>query len=102
MSEEKPTKAERLADRALVATYHEARLADLLTHVREGFRRYEAGEIDAFELDDVIHQYTRAARELWKLCAVSGQRLHVVARALRSFGTEGEPDWWELGAPRRR
>ena len=97
MSREGPGKAERLADRALVATYHEAKLADLLAHVRDGFRCYEAGEIDAFALDDVIHQYTRAARELWKLCAVSGQRLHLVARALESLRSEEEPDWWESG-----
>jgi hypothetical protein len=101
-SERRPSKAERLADRAMVATYHEARLVELLQRVREAFDRYEAGAIDPFELDDVIHQYTRAARELWKLCAVSGSQLHVVARTLEAMRREGtEPDWWERGAPRR-
>jgi hypothetical protein len=33
--------------------------------VREGFARLDAGEIDAFELDDLIHHYKRSARELW-------------------------------------
>lgn len=50
----KPSKAERLADEALVVSYHEARLADLLERVREGFERYDSGELDAFELDELI------------------------------------------------
>jgi hypothetical protein len=99
----RPTKAERLADRTLVATYHEARLADLLERVRHGSDRSEAGEIDAFELDEVIHHYKRAARELWKRCAVSGSQVSFVARTLERWQAEGEmPDWWEAGAARRR
>lgn len=45
----KPSKAKRQADMALVASYHEARLADLLERVRDGFERYDSGELDAFE-----------------------------------------------------
>jgi hypothetical protein len=56
------------ADRALVATYHEAKLADLIEHVRDGLARYDAGELSAFDLDEVIHRFTLAARELWKFC----------------------------------
>ena len=59
---------QRRADLALVTSYHEAQLAKLLERVQEGFRRFEAGEISAFELDDLIHNYKRAARELWKFC----------------------------------
>jgi hypothetical protein len=96
-------KARRRADQALVATYHEARLADLLEHVREGFAEYDAGRIDAFELDDLIHQYKRATLELWKFCAVSGSQLDFVARTLERWREDKEdPDWWERGAPRRR
>lgn len=57
------TRARRRADQALVATYHEARLADLLEHVREGFAEYDAGRVDAFQLDDIIQQYKRATVE---------------------------------------
>jgi len=60
----KPSKAERQADVALVISYHEARLADLLEQVQDGFGRYDAGELDAFELDELIHHYKRAARLL--------------------------------------
>jgi hypothetical protein len=59
------TKVERRAARALVGKYHEAKLAELVEHVREALgARYDAGEIDVIELDDVIHRYRRAAREL--------------------------------------
>ena len=95
-------KARRRADQAMVAAYHEARLADLLEHVREGFREYDGGSIDAFELDEMIHQYKRATIELWKFCAVSGAQLEFAARTLERWREDkAEPDWWEAGAPRR-
>ena len=84
-------------------TYHQARLADLLEHVREGFVRYDAGGIDAFELDGLIHQYQRATVDLWKFCAVSGSQVNFAARTLELWREKGEePDWWERGASRRR
>jgi hypothetical protein len=58
------TKAERRAARAAVAAYHEAELAGLIDHVREGLARYDAREIDAFELDELIHHYHRATQKL--------------------------------------
>ena len=42
------SKSERQAARALVAAYHEARLADLIEHVAEELDRYRAGEVDAY------------------------------------------------------
>jgi hypothetical protein len=97
------TKARRRADQALVATYHQARLADLLEHLREGFAEYDAGRIDAFQLDDIIHQYKRATIELWKFCVVSGSRLEFVARTLERWREDKEEtDWWERAAPQRR
>ncbi len=102
MSEQPGGKAKRRADQAMVATYHQARMADLLEHVRHGFQEYDAGRIDAFELDDVIHHYKRSAAELWKFCAVSGSRVDIVARALERIHEEDdEPDWWQLGALKR-
>lgn len=88
-------KAQRRADQALLATYHGARLAELLEHVRAGFAEYDAGRIDAFGLDGVIHRYQRAARELWKFCAVSGAQVETAARTLQYLKERGEePDWW--------
>jgi hypothetical protein len=97
------SKARRRADVALVASYHEARLAELLERVRDGFGRYDAGELDAFELDDLIHRYKRSTRELWKFCGdVAGTRAGFIARTIEEMQSRGESiDWWERGNPRR-
>ena len=96
-----PSKAERRAARAAVGAYHEAELAKLIERVREGIARLDAGEIDAFELDDLIHHYHRATQKLWRFCVGSGSPA-TVARTLQWMRAEGElPDWWEHGRPRR-
>jgi hypothetical protein len=97
-----PSKAERRAASAAVGTYHEAELARLLEHVREGFTRYDAGELDAFEFDDLIHRYKRAAQKLWSFCTGGGAQTFSTAKTLEWLREEGElPDWWEQVAPRR-
>ena len=96
-------RARRRAARDLMGAYHEEQLRTLLERVRDGFARLDAGEIDTFELDDLIHQYKRAARELWKFCGSSGSEWERAASALALWREEGEePDWWEAGAPRHR
>ena len=95
-------KAERRAAREQIAAYHQTQLRGLLEHVRAGFARLDAGEIDEFELDDLIHHYKRAATELWKFCGSTGGQWLQAARALRYRRDQGdEPDWWEAGASRR-
>lgn len=99
------SKRERQADRALVAAYHEARLGELVERVAEAVDRFRACEQNAFAVDEVIHQYQRAARELWKFCWLggSGAGVEFTARALRDMADQGErADWWQLGAPRER
>lgn len=96
------TKAARRVARELVGDYQEDKLAELIDHVRDELARYDAGEVDAFELDDVIHQYKRAARELWKFCVGTGSHALFAAGTLEYWDAEGElPDWWEAGAPRQ-
>jgi hypothetical protein len=34
--------------------------------------RYDAGQIDAFELDELIHHYTRATQTPWSFCTGGG------------------------------
>lgn len=99
-----PSKAERQADVALVVSFHEARLAELLERVREGFDLYDSGELDAFELDELIHRYKKATRELWKFCGdITGRSAHFIARTLEDMQERGETvDWWERGNPERR
>lgn len=96
-------KAQRRADIVLVGAYYEARLADLLERVRDGFADYDAGALDAIDLDDLIHRYKRATRELWKFCgSVTGSSAHFVARSLEEMQKRGETiDWWDRGNPSR-
>jgi hypothetical protein len=97
-----PSKAERRAARAAVGAYHEAELARLIDHVREGLERYDAGEIDAFELDELIHHYKRATQKLWSFCTGGGAHVYSTAKTLEWLRDQGElPDWWEQATPRR-
>ena len=50
--------------------------------------------MDAFDVDQVLFQYARAAKELWKFCNLSDPEF--VARLIRDRELM---DWWELGAP---
>jgi len=97
-----PEKAERQAARELVANYHRVQLRKLLDHVREGIAQLDAGEIDEFELDDLIHRYKRAATKLWSFCGSSGSRWLQAAHTLKRLEQSGEagPDWWEQAAHR--
>jgi hypothetical protein len=96
-------RAQRRAARKAIAAYHEEQLRALLEHVREGFARLDAGEIDAFELDDIIHHYKRSARELWKFCGTRGlEWVRAVSMLELLRERDDEPDWWEAGAPRDR
>ena len=91
-----PSKAERRAARSVVATYHEAQLAVLVAHVGEAVDRFRAGELDAFGVDEVLYQYSRAAKELWKFCNLTSPE--IAAMIIRT----GPPtDWWDRGAPRQ-
>jgi hypothetical protein len=101
MPDERSEKAKRRAARELVGTYHERELARLLERVREGFAQLDAGEIDAFDLDELIHRYKRSTRELWKFCNLN--RPEAVAWLIEDARQQGEDvDWWAAGEPRRR
>jgi hypothetical protein len=49
-------------------------LAALVQRVAEAVDRHRGGELDAFEVDQVIFQYQRAARQLWTFCQTTGSR----------------------------
>jgi hypothetical protein len=102
-SSRREERTRRRKARELIGAYHEQQLLTLLEHVRDGFARLDAGEIDAFELDDLIHRYKRSARELWKFCGQSGAAWERAVSMLALLREEGdEPDWWQAGEPRRR
>jgi hypothetical protein len=90
-------KSERKAARSVVADYHDAQLAELVARVGEAIDRYRAGELDAFDFDRVLFQYSRAAKELWKFC--NYLQVEVAATMIRD---QPPNDWWERGAPRER
>lgn len=91
------SKSERQAARDLVASYHEAQQAELVARVGEAIDRYRAGELNAFDVDQVLFQYSRAAKELWKFCNLASVDLAA------SFIRDDQPiNWWEVGAPKRR
>lgn len=95
-------KAKRREARAAVDAYHQKQLRALLEHVREGFAQLDAGDINEFQLDDLIHRYKRAAKHLWLFCESSGgQSLHA-ATALTTMRDRGEErDWWAESARAR-
>lgn len=91
------SKAERRAARGAVAAYNEAELAKLVERVGEAVDGFRTGQLDAFEVDQVLFQYSRAAKELWKFCNLGPAELTA------SLITSDPPiDWWERGTPRRR
>jgi len=90
-------KSDRRAARETVAAYHEEQLGELVRHVKLATERFQAGEIGAFEVDEVIFQYSRAAKELWKFCNLG--QVEFTARIVRD---EPPGDWWDRGARRRR
>jgi hypothetical protein len=97
---EESERARRRAARELIGRYHEEQLLGLVDHVRPGIAQLDAGEIDAFELDDLIHHYKKATIELWKFC---NGRPDQAAAALELLRERNEvPDWWERSTARQR
>lgn len=80
-----------------MAAYHEAELARLLGHVAGAIDEFREGGLSAFDVDRVMFQYSRAAKELWKFCNVED-----VAFAASAVRDGVRVDWWERGAPRTR
>jgi hypothetical protein len=95
---------ERRAASARVSRYHEEQLRLLLDRVREGFAQMDAGTIDPFDLDELIHRYKRSAQKLWSFCGQTGRDRLFTARTLDYWQEQGEEptDWWAAGETRRR
>lgn len=63
-------KSDRRQAREAVAAYHEAELAELVADVAEAIDWFRSGELRAFDVDEVVFQYSRAGKELWKFCNI--------------------------------
>jgi hypothetical protein len=82
-------KAKRREARVIVEAYHQEQLRALLEHVRDGFARLDVGEIDEFELDDLIHRFKRATKQLRILCGSTGGQWLQAATALEYIARAG-------------
>lgn len=97
------SKAERRAVRQRIGAYHAAELAGLLAHLRSAFDEYEAGRIDPFGLDDIIHDCHRAAQKLYDLCVGSSADADRALRTLEWLHSEGNDlALWEEATSDRR
>lgn len=90
-------KSERQDAREAVAAYHAAALAELVTHVAGAVDRFRNDDLEAFEVNHVLFQYSRAAKELWKFCNTGD--IELTASLLKD---RPSIDWWERGAPKAR
>lgn len=90
-------KSRRQAAHEAVGKYHEDQLAVLVGQVGVGIDRFRSGELDAFELDRILFQYSRAAKELWKFC-----NLGRPDDVLGLIAIQAPIDWWAVGAPKQR
>jgi hypothetical protein len=89
-------KSERQEAREAVAAYHEAALGELVANVAAAIDDFRSGDLDAFEVDRTLLQYSRAAKELWKFCNMTD--IELTANLLRE---RPSIDWWKRGAAKR-
>lgn len=68
--------------------------------MRAGLAAMDAGDIDEFQMDELLHRYKRAAAALWKFCNASRAQFRAQGTSRVEAG-EG-PDWWAATAPRDR
>jgi hypothetical protein len=80
-----------------VGHYHEGQLAVVVERVGDAIDRFRGGELDAFDVDQVLLQYLRAAKELWKFCNLGDPEL-----AANIILERPVVAWCERGAPRKR
>lgn len=91
------TKAERRTAREKVAAYHEEQLSRLVERLADAIDRHREAELNALEVDEVVFQYCRAAKELWKFCNLGNVEI-----AARIIADDPPMDWWDRGTPRKR
>ncbi len=86
-------KSDREAAREAVAAYHETQLAALVERVGSAIDRFRGGQLNAFDVDQVLFHYSRAAKELWKFCnlAIRSSPRTSCASGRRSIGGSGAP-----------
>lgn len=82
-------KQEALAE---ISVYYEEQLASLISTAGDVIELHRAGELDTFQTDKLLAQYSRAAKELWKFCHHGP-----VALVVSTIRRDPPSDWWERG-----
>ena len=88
-----------------MAAYHDAELTQLVAHVAEAIDRFRCGELKTVDVDEVLFQYSRAAKELWKFCnignvQVTAGQLHGLRRL--TGGNVGHRDAQDVPSTKSR
>ena len=77
-----PKKTKRLV-REWAGVAHDRDLRNALSELRAHFDRWERGEIDSFELNDLVHRYHEGpSRDIWKRYATNHLEPAVAAAAV--------------------
>jgi len=87
---EVPKRIERLV-REWAGVAHDRDLRDALSELRARFDRWDRGEIDSFELNNLIHRFHQdTARQIWKRYATTHLEPAVASAVAAGVLREGE------------
>ena len=97
------SKAERKAARERLNAYYLRKQQELLAPVIEAIDRYRRGEIDAWEMDYIIHVYHRQSQELYSFAGdVSGGQLGMMIYIIEREEENPEENSWRPKAQYRK
>ena len=87
---EVPKRIKRLV-REWAGVAHDRDLRDALSELRARFDRWDRGEIDSFELNNLIHRFHQdTARQIWKRYATTHMEPAVASAVAAGVLREGE------------
>jgi hypothetical protein len=94
MERETLTKAQRRQLRELAGLAYERELGAAIEVLRQDIERCRAGQLNAFQVNELIHKYhDGVARKLWKLYAMGGNfECNVYSAIARGILLESEID----------
>lgn len=97
-------KVARRDAREAVGRYHEHELSKLVERVADAIDGYRRGTHDVFAVDETIHRFSVAAKQLWSFRWAGGgsYQLHA-AHVIEQMAAEQRAiDWWAEAGPRPR
>lgn len=80
-----------------MAAYYEAQLGELVARIGASVDDFRDGRLTAFNVDRILFQYSRAAKEPWKFSNLAN------AEFAANLLLEQPPiDWWQRVAPTKQ